>query len=275
MNDELVARVLRPLLQGGAVRPLRPIGARRALALAEAADGTFVLEPDLVNARLREARRLWPVDELPDLSLGEWLLLAALNDLLQVNNPDLMSPTARKRPVRLLAMAQQTIRAAGPAKSAAEALARHTTFSRVVELERRDTLVSWWVGERWFIGAPPPRRLLAWPTLRRVRTRSRHAGFVDMAGESLWGDTYRAAAAAWLSATPLTELVHGDLGEAGLSLALHPVGLALAGRALERSGRLEKRLRAAKKSAKKAAPNVRAGAEELVRELEQRVARAG
>jgi hypothetical protein len=273
VNDELIARVLRPLLRGGEVRPLRPIGTRRALRLAQAAEGTFLLEPDVASARVREARRLWPIDALPELSVGEWLLLAALNDLLQVNNPDLMS--RRKRPARLLAMAAETIRAAGPAGSAAEALARHATLSRVVELERGDTLVSWWVGQRWFIGATPPRRLLAWPALRRVHTRTRRARFDEMAGESLWAPTYRDTVAAWLSATPLTELVAGGLGPAGLSLALHPVGRTLVGRALERSGRLEKRLRGARKTMGNASPEVPAGLAELVRELEQRVGRAG
>jgi hypothetical protein len=273
VNDELIARVLRPLLQGGEVRPLRPIGTRRALRLAETAEGSLPLEPDVASARLREARRLWPVDALPELSVGEWLLLAALNDLLQVNNPDLM--WRRKRPARLLALTAETIRAAGPARSAAEALARHATLSRVVELERRDTHVSWWVGERWFIGATPPRRLLAWPALRRVHTRTQRARFHEMAGESPWAATYRETVAAWFSATPLTELVSGGLGPAGLSLALHPVGRALAGRALERSGRLEQRLRGAHKAMTSASPEVRAGLVELVRELEQRVARAG
>jgi len=274
-GSELVERVLRPLLCGGMVCPLRPIGARRARELASDAEGVFELDGELAAARLREARRLWPVDELPALGVGEWLLLAALNDLLQVNNPDLMSAYARHRPARLLEMARDCIVAAGPPKTAAEALARHATFSRVVALERPDTLVRWWAGERWFIGAPAPPRLMAWPKLRRVQARTRRIGLAGMAGDAVWAPNYRHAVRSWLSATPITELVHGELTATGLSLVAHPTGRALAGRALERSGRLDRVLRIARRAAQELEGETGQTAAELVRELEQRAGRAG
>jgi hypothetical protein len=268
---DVAERVLRPLLLGGELRPLRPIGARRALQIADAE--SFLLDAELAAARLRQARRLWPIDQLPEPTPGEWLLLSALNDLLQVNHADLVAPYARHRPARLLSMVFDCIRAAGAPRTALDALARHASFSAVLALERTDTLVSWWTGQRWFIGVPVPARLLAWPRLRRVRKQTRRLRVFDMAGNAAWANSYRDAVSAWLSATPITELLHGALGERGLQLAATPAGRTLAGRALERAGRLEGVLRSARDAADRLTGDGGAAAAELTQELEQRVAR--
>lgn len=236
-------RVLLPLLAGGEVRPLPPIGSGRAASLAGHQD----LVPaggalDEVRARrLRVARTLLPVDALGDLTQGEWLMAFALNDLLQATNPTLGGWFGADRPERLLEMVQKTLDAAGPPRTLGETVARHATFARLPRLTRVDTHVSWWVGSEVFRGAPPPRRLTLWSDLRRVRQREERVGLGDMTvTQDFHHDAWLAAAAKLLAATPLTDLSWAERDAppfaftgATMALIATPAGRNLARRAID------------------------------------------
>lgn len=239
---ELAGRVLTPLLAGGALRPLPPIGHERALRAAE--HGAFASSAlDEARARrLRIARRLCPVDALADPTPGEWLMLCALNDLLQATNPTLLGPFGAERPQRLLEMAHATLLAAGPPRSVGEALSRHATFARLLEVVRVDTHLSFWVGRRVYRGAKPPRRLTRWRSVRRVSEREETVRLSEMAPANpaatpLFEDTLKSL----IAATPLTDLANAgrDLPAfrwtgAALSLVSTPPGRVLAFRVFER-----------------------------------------
>lgn len=206
--DELAEQVLLPLIIGGELRPLRPIGARRAIDLAgHALVAGGQAGEELERARLTAARRLCAVDRVADPTPGEWLMGFALNDLLQVTNPDLVGLLGGDRPERLLKMVGQVIREAGPPRTVGDALGRHASFSRVAELSRIDTHVSWWVGSADFRGSEPPGRLLAWPNVRRVHESKESVLLGDMppAGAD-WGEDWLTMLGHWLAASPLTDL---------------------------------------------------------------------
>ncbi len=210
--DELAEQVLLPLIEGGELRPLPPIGARRAIELSEhalVAGGEAGHE--LERSRLTAARRLCAVDRVADPTPGEWLLAFALNDLLQVTNPDLGGLFGGARPERLLKMVGQVIRKAGAPRTVGDALGRHAAFSRVAELSRVDTHVSWWVGSADFHGAEPPGRLLAWPTVRRVHESKESVALGDMApADADWAEDWLKLLGHWLAASPLTDLATLD-----------------------------------------------------------------
>jgi len=65
-----------------------------------------------------------------------------------------------------------------------DALARHTWFARVLDVARTDTIVSWWTGSRTYLGIEAPRRLRAWPELRRVNVVATliAIAFIDQVG---------------------------------------------------------------------------------------------
>jgi hypothetical protein len=241
---ELAARVLAPLLLGGRVAPVRPLGAALALTLGER---RAIADPELLErvrlARVRRARELAPVDALPDLGAHEWALTAALNDLLQATNHALAGGLRGDRRARLLASVQQVAARVPPPGDVGEALARHATFARAPELMRTDTRVTWWCGEATYRGALPPERLLRWRELRRVEVAETRVPLADMAEDegALAGD-FASALGAWLACSPLTDLATAGRRAPGFAwttggLALISVapGRTLARRALARA----------------------------------------
>ncbi len=205
----LYERFLAPLVTGGDLTPGPAIGARAALSL----DGGLAgVDPDLVSrvnvARVRMARRLVAVDVLEGPSPAEWGLAAALHDMVYALHPDLTGVLHRSAPDRLLDFAAQVVGRTPPAASLAEALSRHTFFARAFDLQRTDTLVSWWTGSRRFLGTAPPPRLLAWPELRRVQTAEVEVPLADLpdALGAARRERFRRVLSEWLEKVPVTDL---------------------------------------------------------------------
>ena len=240
--ERLFASFMAPLVLGGALEPGRPIGARAALAIGEAREiADFDRLAHVQLGRVRIARRIVPIDRLPGPTPAEWALAAALHDIVQTTHPKLAGPLRRAAPSRLLAMCDMTIERIAPPINAAEAIARHTFFSRVFEIARTDTTVSWWVGESKFLGESAPARLTAWPELRRVHvdTAQRPLTELPAAGASIDSTQFVATLARWLTRTPLTDLAAAGRTSApfawtpeSLALIESAAGLKLAARAL-------------------------------------------
>lgn len=204
LGRSLSERLLCPLLRGDEVRLCEPVGEARAVELGKSLPGARMFE-ELEELRLAAARRWAPVDDLGDISANEWLLIAALNDLLQLTNPGLVRGLfTRKNQQKLARMVSRLIDRAGPPRTVGAALSRHALFSRVSELSRLDTEVRWWTGSDRFVGNSPPERLLAWPELRKVRSSTEHVRLAEMAPPTLL--EYEALLDRWLATTPLTTL---------------------------------------------------------------------
>jgi hypothetical protein len=205
--EALFHGVMAPLVLGGAVRPGHAIGARAALMLGE---GIHRLEPALEArvqaARVRRARRLVAVDALPAPTPAEWTLAAALHDLLQAANPAFDAALRRSAAVRILELARAAIERVGFPGDVREALSRHTWFARMLDIARTDTTVSWWVGSQTYRGVEPPRRLQAWPELRRVSVLTTAYPVLQLAPLAIDRSSLADAMAALLARTPLTEL---------------------------------------------------------------------
>lgn len=242
--EELFSRVIAPLVQGGALLPVRPIGVRLADQLAEhtVADGALLAGVDAT--RLRVARQLLPVDELPGLGPAEWSLSAALNDLLQLTHHELTGALSRGRRARLADAVEATLAAVPLASTLGDAVARHATFSRVLELSRTDTDVSWWTGREVFRGQAPPRRLVAWPSARQVAISRTRVRLANMAKDlrDLEPARFDALLAALLAKTPLTDFANATRpspafawSPSTLGLIASPMGRTLALRALLRA----------------------------------------
>jgi len=207
--DRLFREVMAPLVLGGPFRPGRPIGAKNALSLAPFTD---VLDKELLAhvdlGRVRAARRLVPVDRLEPPSAAEWALAAVLHDLVQCAHPELAGIFRGRAPTRLLQLATMTLERVPAPATVHEALSRHTWFSRVLEITRTDTLVSFWVGKRTYLGQEPPSRLLAWPELRRVHVDKTPRPLVELPGAGGHVDAlaFGEGVSGWLRKTPLTDL---------------------------------------------------------------------
>jgi hypothetical protein len=205
--EHLFAGVMAPLVLGGAVLPGHAIGARAALALGE---GRLPANRELATrvdaARLRRARRLVPVDALPDPSGAEWALVAALNDILQSANPDFDRRLRRRAATRILELAAAVVERVPFPGTAGEALSRHTWLARVPHVTRTDTTVRWWTGHAEFLGVEPPARLQAWPQLRRVEVVRTPVPVLELAPLAVDRARLTETVAALLARTPLTDL---------------------------------------------------------------------
>jgi hypothetical protein len=249
--DALFQGVFAPLVIGGALLPIRPLGPSTGLTTATHGEAVFARGDELTNrvqiARVRVARALFPLDRLPAPTVDEWRLVASLNDLLQVTNPTLPGVLASDRPEKLLALVRRTLAEIPAPTTVGACLERHTTLSRCLTIVRQDTHVRWWSGAESFLGQEPPSRLLAWPERRKVQVQRQSVSLTDLpTGEAL-RQAFREALTALLSHSPLTDLAtaHREFpafvwSEAALALiAPGSRGAALARRAIPAATRAD------------------------------------
>lgn len=204
--EQLATDIVAPLVLGGKLTLARPFGAT-ALTVGQ---NERLLDPNLRSsldvARVRQARLLAPVDVLPELTSAEWSIAAVLNDVLQVTNHHLGGAFTKSRYGELIKSILNVCSQITPSRDIGEALARHTTFARVMEIVRTDTTVGWWTGSARFRGEEPPARLLAWRNWRRVRIDSDRVPLPQMAREVAPESDFLQALSAWLHLTPLTDI---------------------------------------------------------------------
>ena len=170
LADRLFSTFVAPLVLGGEMNLGRPIGFRRAFTMS--VDHRPSDTPAWTNvgiARVRVARVLSPVDSLAEIGPAEWALLAALHDIVQSTHPQLATRFGGRRARALVALSAKTLEHVPDVAHTGEALMRHTLFSRMLQIARTKTKVSWWTGSATFIGTEPPGRLTAWPEARRVQ----------------------------------------------------------------------------------------------------------
>lgn len=242
----LVVRVLGPLVLGGPLRPVRPLGATLGLSLGR---GLEVPDADLRSqldvARVRRARLLAPLDVLPPPGADDFALTAGVNDLLAATHHDLVGVFRRERPRRVLAGVVTLAGQLGGPRDALSALSRHATLARLFELVRVDRTVSWWAGHTKLRGEAPPARLLAWRGLRRVQVHEARVGLDEMASDrpEVPAELYDEAIEALLSCSPLTDVASAARprpvfrwSRTSLALIASPAGALLAERAARRGG---------------------------------------
>lgn len=197
-----------PLVLGGEMKPERPIGGKIALAIG---GGRPLTDIDRVShvqlARIRIARKIVPIDRLEGPSTEEWALAAILHDVVQSAHPGFDAAFRRSAPGKILELADKTLELVAGPRSAHDALSRHTWFSRMFEITRTDTIVSWWVGSAKYLGEEPPSRLTKWPELRRVNQVKMPRPLMELpsSGAAVDGARFTQTLASFLAKTPLTD----------------------------------------------------------------------
>jgi hypothetical protein len=126
--------------------------------------------------------------------------------MLQAANPGFDRPLRRAAAARILALAADVAAHVAAPTTVRDALSRHSFFARTLEVARTDTVVSWWVGSRTFLGVEPPARLRAWPDVRRVRVAADRRALLDLVPLAFDRDSLVEAVAGLLSKTPITDL---------------------------------------------------------------------
>jgi hypothetical protein len=236
---EVRERILVPGVTGGTLVIGRPFGKKRArLAALAAGDDEAPLTPegesnDEEIARVRHMLASSPLDEADEAivrrlrrlvaadaaALGPRIdgavveLAALLHDAVASFHPDMAGLFRPRAPKKLL---QSTVDALTSVRSPATvrgALLRHVWLGDLVQFELMRTEVKWWTGHATFVGRAPPKRLLAWPDVRRVQRRDRTMEilrlpdlFGDGAVDATMNELYARAMTLFLAATPITDL---------------------------------------------------------------------
>ena len=225
--EDLARGVIGPVILGGSVELQRPFGPKLALSLGERRE---IVDNDLKvhvdNARLRTARTVVAIDALQPLRPSEWALAAALNDLMQVTNHELSSFATRGRHPALLDAVLELVQAIPSCQTLEEAVCRHATFARALEVTRTDSVITWWTGSQSFRGQPPPKRLMAWPGLRNVQVRTTKVILAQMAGGAAVDERdFDTTLSAWLACSPLSDLASCHRESPNFFWSRHTVGL--------------------------------------------------
>ena len=176
MARRFVLEFLLPLVRGGALRVGRPLGPRAVARVTEAvARATRDPTDDeaepiamLGAGRRAVAGRHLPSAVAPPLDEVTVRLGAALHDLLALAHPDLAGPGIGRRQQQIASAALE-LASVGSPSSAREAVNRHSLLARIPEIVRVDRTVRFWLGHQTFVGRTPPGRIMALPSLRRVR----------------------------------------------------------------------------------------------------------
>ncbi len=208
MPRHFVSRFVLPLVQGGPVHVGRPIGARVFAEILRAGTDPQIAA-ELAHARAQIALRFLPDAVEPALDEATLRLAAGVHNLLLLAHPAVLRRGPRVGDA--IAAAGVELADLGPPATAREAVERHALLARLPELFRSEHLVHFWAGQRVFVGRAPPRGLLIWPRLRRVRVESRRR---------LWSQEIGVSSVA----RPLQLALHrsSPLGEALDPLCLDP-----------------------------------------------------
>jgi hypothetical protein len=211
--DRLFTTFLAPLVLGGTMRPVKAFGGKNALAIGDRTPSDHEALSRTQLARVRIARKLAPVDRFEVApSASEWALAAMLHDLVQATHPGFDAVFRRNGPLRILAVIEKTLERVPPARTAGEALSRHTWLSRMFELARTDVEVKWWTGSETFLGEDPPARLTAWPEIRRVHQTRTPRALMDLptSGGAVGMARFTPVVEKLLACTPLTDMATLD-----------------------------------------------------------------
>jgi hypothetical protein len=199
--SEFVTSVLLPLATGGTLTVHAPIDADDLASLQkEQAHMAGIAE--LAQVRRASVAHLLRDAPAPALDEATLRLGAAIHNLCWL----LAHPghdAARGALARVVTYTEHLCALPAPSDDFA-LVARHTLVGRLRGLTRRDVRVRFWAGAREFRGQEPPRRLLRWQGLRRVRQEH---STVELFTDALAAAPTRAIVVALLGASPLTDLL--------------------------------------------------------------------
>jgi hypothetical protein len=248
IQQAVVRGVVVPLLKGGQMLPARPLGPLVSYEIASwmsDSDADMGEEGDACRQiRDRRGRLLVAVDSLGPMSFSEWLMVCALNDILQIANPNLPGLFTNFRLRKLVDSTSELLSLIPEPDTLQECLARHATFGGLFKVHRVDRLVRWWTGSQMFRGTDVPKRLLAWPSLRSVWVQEKNVPVEDLATEfPIVTDCFRSIFKRFLRLSPLTDMVNAGREQpefiwhaTHMRLVNSGLGAAVVRRALAREG---------------------------------------
>ena len=187
MPRRFVSRFLVPLVAGGRLAIERPLSRRTIEALARArAQGSDPVET-AATGRLAVSRHalltaLMVHAPTPALDEATWRIGGAVHNLLALTHPTIAGGVGGDARVGRVAAEAVALAALGPPGSLATTLERHSLLARLPEIVRLDRTVHYWLGQKTFVGRPPPGRILALPNVRNVHVETARRSWLREVG---------------------------------------------------------------------------------------------
>lgn len=208
-----IERFVLPLVAGGAVHVegLLPPSTLKGFVADRALDATLAAK--LARAAHDRLARVGPVGAVDLVPLDVLALCAVWHNLLAMTHPEVSGSVRLRRRVRQWCDAMLCW--VDAPRTRAEVALRHAIVGRVEALGRVDTHVSFWAGYADFLGVPPPRTLVAWPSVRRVEETRRRVDLFELLRAlspeqpDVEGDLAYIVGAA-IAASPLTDISLAD-----------------------------------------------------------------
>jgi len=197
-----LAEFVRPLVEGGDVHVGEPVGRETLTAWEVELDTQVETTVAIDELRAQTAAALLVRPPPIAFSAADLRLCVALHDALVLVHPGSETWPGRRGRRGLVAFIGELVAEAGNPSSRLDVVARHTLLHGLPDLVRVDTRIRWWTGKAEFRGAPPPRRLVMWPSVRRVKSEKAEVPLADVVGGEvapLVGEL--------LSRSPLTDLL--------------------------------------------------------------------
>ena len=222
MPANWVEHFLLPLVAGGSVEVGPPLGnATVSTILAAAEHGA---PQALERARHKVAASLVADSPLYTLNEEDVRLGLVMHNLCCLQHPRIRRLSPRRR-AEIHACARALLSEVPSIDSQAALIRRHTLTHRIGTIARLDTKIQFWLGEREFLGRPPPSRMMKWPRLRRVAVESQTHLLSQLLDEA-----DRALLAALRQASPLHSLLtlssEGEFADAVRSLRFSAIARA-------------------------------------------------
>ena len=209
-----------PFLRGETCTVSSPLGHDGLLAIRNGLSVDTTLA-DACERQLEEAGHLADLVPAPfDEDAGT--LLHAAHELFACTHPQASSFYARAH--LFCRAAAQDVLALPRTFDPGRLLTRHLLVGRAFATTRSDVHVKWWTGSASFYGAEAPKRLTAWPGMRRVQVDRRKTPMWKLAlaaGDEELRVARAALLVALLDTSPLTRLwLLGDPAQKALGFSL-------------------------------------------------------
>lgn len=192
-----------PLVKGGELHVGAPISPPALEEMQRDLDSASAEQVAVDDARIDVAALL--VCRPPPLILEpeDLALTVGLYNALAANHPRTDSVLVTEKQRRRVLDAALTMVSQPLTQNRQRVIGRHALLHNLFRLERTDVTISWWTGSARYFGQPPPARLTAWRSVRRVQEDVITVGFDEL----LATPEIAPVIATLLRRTPLTQLL--------------------------------------------------------------------
>ncbi len=179
--NRFLASFVRPLVAGGRVEVRGLIGPGMLARFRDDKQIDATLLAEITRHVQAHVARVGPVRSIDLLPHDALALAVVWHNLLSMTHPDVVGRRRLRRRVR--EWLQGMLDWIGPPRSAHDVAVRYGLFAQLGVIGRVDTDLAFWAGSARYVGVAPPRRMVVWRGLRRIRETKKRVPLLELLGE--------------------------------------------------------------------------------------------